>query len=125
MLEGLFISSGLAIAGWINLGMSTHSGSVAWRFPMALSVLWSCFILLNTPFMPESPRWLLKKARVADAKSVLADLNDVDADSQQVSEAVAAIEASLELAGQAKFKDIFKNFSTACAWHALASLRSR
>lgn len=109
MLEGLFISSGLAIAGWINLGMSTHSGSVAWRFPMALSILWSCFILLNTPFMPESPRWLLKKGRATDAKSVLSDLNDVDADSQEVAEAVAEIESSLELAGLAKFQDIFKN----------------
>lgn len=109
MLEGLFISLGLAIAGWTNLGMSYHHGSVAWRFPMALSILWSAFILVNTPFMPESPRWLLKKRRTDHARAVLADVNDSNPSSQEVSEAVLEIEASLELAGEAKFADIFSN----------------
>ncbi|KAB5518125.1 putative MFS sugar transporter [Coniochaeta sp. 2T2.1] len=109
MLEGLFISTGLAIGAWVNLGMSFHHGSVAWRFPLALSIVWSCFILLNTPFMPESPRWLIRRRRVAEARIVLADLNDTNRDADEINQSVAEIELSLELAGQVKFRDIFKN----------------
>lgn len=109
MLEGLFISTGLAIGGWVNLGMSFHHGSVAWRFPLALSIVWSLFILANTPFMPESPRWLIKQRRVQEARTVLADLNDTSEDADEIIQSVAEIELSLELAGQAKFRDIFAN----------------
>ncbi|CAK7226344.1 hypothetical protein SBRCBS47491_006199 [Sporothrix bragantina] len=109
MLEGLFISAGLAIGGWVNLGMSFHSGSVAWRFPLALSILWSVFILVNTPFMPESPRWLVQHNREPEARVVLADLNDTDRDTTEINNAIAEIQLSLELAGQAKFRHLFTN----------------
>ena len=109
MLEGLFISTGLAIGGWVNLGMSFHHGSVTWRFPLALSILWSLFILANTPFMPESPRWLIKMGRTAEARTVLADLNDTAEDSEEINQSVSEIELSLELAGQVRFRDIFTN----------------
>ncbi|KAF5578267.1 transcription activator acu-15 [Fusarium pseudocircinatum] len=109
MLEGLFISFGLAIGGWTNLGMSFHHGSVTFRFPMALSGVFSIIIMLTTPLLPESPRWLTKKGRVDRAREVLADLTDTDADSVEVREAIREIETSLALAGEAKLKDIFTN----------------
>ncbi|OAA66682.1 General substrate transporter [Niveomyces insectorum RCEF 264] len=109
MLEGLFISSGLAIGGWVNLGMSFHSGSVAWRFPLALSIVWSLLILMNTPFLPESPRWLIQKNRVEEARVVLADLNNTEPNAADVNQSVSEIQMSIELAGQAKFRHILKN----------------
>ncbi|KAF4494146.1 sugar transporter [Fusarium agapanthi] len=109
MLEGLFISLGLAIGGWTNLGMSFHHGSVTFRFPMALSGVFSIIIMLTTPLLPESPRWLTKKGRVDPAREVLADLTDTEANSIEVREAIREIETSLALAGEAKLKDIFTN----------------
>jgi sugar porter (SP) family MFS transporter len=109
MLEGLFISLGLSIGGWTDLGMSFHHGSVTWRFPMALSGVFSVIILLTTPLMPESPRWLTKKGQVERAKRVLADLTDTDVDSTEVQEAIREIETSLAVAGEAKAIDIFCN----------------
>ncbi|KAG9506587.1 hypothetical protein J7337_000120 [Fusarium musae] len=109
MLEGLFISFGLAIGGWTNLGMSFHHGSVTFRFPMALSGVLSIIIMLTIPLLPESPRWLTKKGRVDRAREVLADLTDTDANSVEVREAIREIETSLALAGEAKLKDIFAN----------------
>ncbi|RBR16036.1 hypothetical protein FVER53590_09842 [Fusarium verticillioides] len=109
MLEGLFISFGLVIGGWTNLGMSFHHGSVTFRFPMALSGVLSLIIMLTTPLLPESPRWLTKKGRVDRAREVLADLTDTDANSVEVREAIREIETSLALAGEAKLKDIFTN----------------
>ncbi|KAF5532021.1 transcription activator acu-15 [Fusarium mexicanum] len=81
MLEGLFISLGLAIGGWKNLGMSFHHGSITFRFPMALSGVFSIIIMLTTPLLPESPRWLTKKGRIDRAREVLADLTNTDANS--------------------------------------------
>ncbi|KAH7252787.1 putative MFS sugar transporter [Fusarium tricinctum] len=107
MLEGLFISLGLAVGGWTNLGMSFHHGSVAFRFPMALSGVFSIIIMLTTPLLPESPRWLTKKGRVDQAKEVLAHLTNTDTESAQVQKAISEIETSLALAGEAKVKDIF------------------
>ncbi|KAH7194015.1 general substrate transporter [Fusarium flagelliforme] len=109
MLEGLFISLGLAIGGWTNLGMSFHHGSVTFRFPMALSGVLSIIIMLTTPLLPESPRWLTKKGRVDRARRVLADLTNTDITSVEVQEAISEIEISLSLAGEAKVKDIFHN----------------
>lgn len=109
LLEGLFISTGLSIGGWVDLGMFFHSGSVSWRFPLALSILWSLFIILNTPFLPESPRWLIKKHRVDEARAVLADLNNTDPSAGELNEYILEIQLSLELAGQAKFREIFRN----------------
>ena len=45
LFEGLFISAGLAVQGWINLGMSFSQGSVSWRFPLALPIVWASLVL--------------------------------------------------------------------------------
>lgn len=109
LLESVFISAGLAIAAWITFGTSYASGSVTWRFPLALSAFWSLIILFNTPHMPESPRWLLRKGKTDEARRTLAALKSVSEDDSSISEEILEIEESLTLAGQAKFLDIFKN----------------
>ncbi|OZJ05384.1 hypothetical protein BZG36_01976 [Bifiguratus adelaidae] len=109
LLEGLYISSGLAIVSWINFGMSHTSGSVAWRFPLALAALWSIIVLLVVPGLPESPRWLIKKGRIDEAREVLAALDDLAPDSEEVTDSVKEIESSLLVTGQGRFRDIFQN----------------
>ncbi|PVH80668.1 MFS sugar transporter [Cadophora sp. DSE1049] len=107
LLEGLFISMGLAFAGWINFGMSHTAGSISWRFPMALSALWSVFVLIAVPNMPESPHWLIKKDRISEAREVLAALGDVATESEHVETHVSEIRESIAITGQGRFSDIF------------------
>ncbi|KAI1316025.1 general substrate transporter [Xylariaceae sp. FL0255] len=107
--ESVFISGGLAISGWIDFGLSHVSSDASWRFPLAFSAFWSILILLTTPHMPESPRWLVKKGRVDEARATIGALWDVDVQSRRINEEIAEIERSLALAGNARFRDLLTN----------------
>ncbi|KAM3070848.1 hypothetical protein ACMFMG_009766 [Clarireedia jacksonii] len=88
--------------------MSHATGTVTWRFPLALPIVWSLIVLTTIPHMPESPRWLIKKERIEEAREVLAALSDVSTDSEQVNMDIAEIKAGLVISGQASFRDIFR-----------------
>jgi sugar porter (SP) family MFS transporter len=109
LLEGLFISMGLAVQAWMNFGVSHATGSVTWRFPLAFAAFWSLILLVTIPNMPESPRWLMKKGRVDEAREVLAALDDVNLDSAVIERDIQEIQLSLETTGKGRFIDIFRN----------------
>lgn len=119
VLESLFISAGLALSAWFNLGMGFVEGSVSWRLPLAMSALWATIVLVVVGFLPESPRWLLLKSRSAEAKEVLAALEGTHSDDPLVQAGVAEITKSIELSGQGRLIDVFRNgelrlFNRAC-----------
>lgn len=76
----------IIVLGWIGLASSgpvslilIQQGQIAgidgWRFVMAIPGVAAFFSLLFRIHMPESPRWLLSKGRLAETNSVLASLN--------------------------------------------------
>lgn len=109
VLESLFISAGLALVAWINLGMSFANGSVSWRFPLAMGIFWSLIVIATTPMLPESPRWLLKKGRAEEAREAIAALEGLPINDPLVEAEAHEIEESLAITGQGKFTDCFKN----------------
>ncbi|KAK5116745.1 hypothetical protein LTR62_007419 [Meristemomyces frigidus] len=109
LLESLFISAGLALSAWVNLGMSFTNGSVSWRFPLAMSGFWGLIVVAVVPLLPESPRWLLKRGRTAEAIEVMSALEGVAEDDPVVRAELAEMAQSLQIAGQSRFLDVFKN----------------
>lgn len=107
------VLSGDMIAYWVDFGMSfTEPSSIAWRFPVALQLVFALFVAAAIFLMPESPRWLILKDRDEDAVQVLEALNDVSPDHPLVLSQLQAIKATLLAAGSASFKHLWTSGPT-------------
>lgn len=65
-----FYQTGAVIGFWINYGivhnMDTKK-SIAWRIPMAVQLIPAGLLAIMIPVLKESPTWLLKRGREAEA----------------------------------------------------------
>ncbi|KAI1547880.1 hypothetical protein PtrCC142_002428 [Pyrenophora tritici-repentis] len=65
-----FYQTGAVIGFWINYGIVLNiekSKSTAWRIPMAVQLIPAGLLALMIPILKESPTWLLKRGRDAEA----------------------------------------------------------
>lgn len=109
VLEGLCISCGITLSEWVSFGCSFSSNtSVQWRLPLTFPVIFSLLVIPFLFLMPESPRWLARKGRMDEARSVLAALEDESEDSPKVAQEMAEIERSLSLA-TGSLREILQN----------------
>jgi sugar porter (SP) family MFS transporter len=107
MIEGALITCGIMISYWIDLGLSFAPGSVAWRFPLAFQIVFCIIILVFIPFLPESPRWLILKGREAEAREVIAALEDTTLEDKVVETEVLAIKETVAEMSKGSFADLF------------------
>ncbi|TBU74655.1 MFS transporter [Pseudomonas daroniae] len=73
----LMIVSGQCLA-YISSALFAHileSPSV-WRYMLSISMVPAALLFIGTYFVPTSPRWLVSKGRVAEAKAILHDIRD-------------------------------------------------
>ena len=66
------------LVNWINYGLSYVGGPIAWRLPLALQFIFIFVLWGTTPWLPESPRWLIAHGRLDEATRILADLERKD-----------------------------------------------
>ncbi|KAK5136393.1 hypothetical protein LTR08_003519 [Meristemomyces frigidus] len=66
--------TGFSISNWLTLGFSFAPKDVAWRFPLAFQIFFTLCIYAMCPFLPDSPRLLIRKGRYEEANEVLAAL---------------------------------------------------
>ncbi|OQU98200.1 hypothetical protein CLAIMM_04020 [Cladophialophora immunda] len=98
IMEGIFISGGIALPSWIYIGtIPGLSGSAQWRVTMVLPVALAIFAMPWVFFMPESPRWLAHKGRLDEARNVVAAIMDRPLDDPQVAAEINHIQHQLEL----------------------------
>lgn len=110
VLDGCFISLGYLLEAWINLGFfEVNNLPLQWRIPLAIPCLISVIIIAAVYTIPESPRWLIRKGRVEQARESLSRFKQLDPNDTDISAEISGIELALEETGRsaAKIKDIF------------------
>ncbi|KAF5857216.1 hypothetical protein ETB97_006058 [Aspergillus alliaceus] len=66
---------GNVTAQWLNFGLGfIDYSSVSWRFPLAFQIFYALLAASATPWLPDSPRWLIQRNREPEARVVLARL---------------------------------------------------
>ncbi|SCU88535.1 LAME_0E00254g1_1 [Lachancea meyersii CBS 8951] len=106
----LMITLGIFMGYCTNYGTKTYSNSVQWRVPLGLCFMWAIFMVAGMVFVPESPRFLIEKGRLEEAKRSLAKSNKLTTEDAGIIAEVDLINASVEaekLAGNASWGELF------------------
>ncbi|KAE8154826.1 general substrate transporter [Aspergillus avenaceus] len=107
--EGAIIAVGTFVAYWVDFGMSYVDSSAQWRFPVAFQILFAVFVTVGAMMLPESPRWFVMRGHDQEALEVLAALNDLPIDSEQVHTEFNLMKADLKSSedNKANWKTLF------------------
>lgn len=103
---------GYTLESWINYGFyKVKSGltAVSWRVPLGIPILFSIILMASIFFLPESPRWLINKGRIEEARLNLSKIKDVSIDDPILKAEIEGISYSLESTStqKAKLSDMF------------------
>jgi MFS family permease len=84
-MHGVMFAMGYTLSAWIGFGMyfitaSGSSSSVPWRFPIAFQMFPALLLLLGSPWLPFSPRWLMMQGRDQEAHDVIKRLHRTKGD---------------------------------------------
>ncbi|CRL17698.1 Sugar/inositol transporter [Penicillium camemberti] len=77
--HAIFLVFGYMLSGWVGYACYYATGPLSgfgWRFPLALQCLPALVLLLGSPWLPRSPRWLISKGKFDEAQHVLQRLRE-------------------------------------------------
>ncbi|KAH8652178.1 general substrate transporter [Xylariales sp. PMI_506] len=103
----LVIIFGQLVASLVNYGTQNIQSDKGWRIPVGLQFVAPALILSLLPFMPESPRWLLAKERVEDAKASLRRLRNKSTSEEDIDFEIAAIKHAHSVEGKGSWAEVF------------------
>lgn len=93
--EVLFIGIGISFAYWLDFGMSYTSGSIAWRLPISVQLIFAICVIILLKGLPESPRWLFKRGREREAIEVLCQVFDLPVEDEYIQSEIRAIKHAI------------------------------
>jgi SP family sugar:H+ symporter-like MFS transporter len=90
------ITIGLLLASCIDYGTQNRRDTGSYRIPIALQMLWAIILAVGLFFLPESPRYFVKRGQLDRATDVLARLRGEPRDSEYIQQELAEIVANHE-----------------------------
>lgn len=80
-MNGVNIALGYALASYMGLAFFYTDDPVAqWRAPLGIALIWPVLVILVCFIVPESPRYLLMKGRVEEARAITYKLHHMKSD---------------------------------------------
>ncbi|KAI8978166.1 AmMst-1 [Trametes punicea] len=106
------ITIGLLLAAVINNATKDRQNHSAWQISISVQLIWAFVLFVGMLWLPETPRWLIKKNRPDDAASSLSRLRSLPVDNpvvqSELEEIASALDAEREI-GQNSYLDCFRS----------------
>ncbi|KAF8586328.1 MFS monosaccharide transporter [Ramaria rubella] len=105
------ITIGLLLASVVNNATQNRQDHSAYRIPIAIQFIWAFVLAGGMFFLPESPRWLIKRGREDAAAKSLSRLTSLSVDDPEVVTELEDIRANLkaeEELGETSYADCFR-----------------
>lgn len=90
------ITIGLLLAACVDYGTQDRDDTGSYRIPIALQMLWALILAAGIAYLPESPRYFVKRGKLDQAAHVLSRLRGQHIDSHYVQHELAEIVANHE-----------------------------
>jgi sugar porter (SP) family MFS transporter len=90
------ITIGILLANCVVYGTQNRDDTGSYRIPIAVQFLWAIILAIGLFFLPESPRYFVKKGQLDDAAKALANVRGQPLDSAYIQDELAEIIANHE-----------------------------
>lgn len=110
-ISGCGISLGTMVSNWVGFACSyIDYGEAQWRVPLAIQIPWGIVLFAGlVSFMPNSPRQLIRKGLVEEARREFIKIRD-DLQSHEAHEEFAMMKAQIEYESKREVTSIKEAF---------------
>jgi MFS transporter, SP family, sugar:H+ symporter len=121
------ITIGLLLASCVAYGTQNRLDTGSYRIPVAIQMLWAIILGVGLFFLPESPRYFVKKGNLSAAAHALSRIRGQTHESeyiqQELAEIIANHEYELKIIPQGNYFSSWKNCFTGSLFTAGSNLR--
>ncbi|KAK5167528.1 uncharacterized protein LTR77_007227 [Saxophila tyrrhenica] len=110
--HGILIVCGYAMAAWTGVGCFFAAPEVSWRLCLSLQIVAPLILAIGSPWLPESPRWLIAHNREKEGLAVLQRLHVRPGDTNDIAakEEYYQIRKQIELEAQTGVTTMWQMF---------------
>ncbi|KAI0628433.1 AmMst-1 [Trametes polyzona] len=105
------ISIGLLVSSVVNNATKDRPNHSAWQIPIAVQLVWAFILFVGMFWLPETPRWLIKRDRKEDAAKSMSRLRSLPVEDpavqSELEDIVVALEAEREV-DHGSYADCFR-----------------
>jgi len=119
------ITFGILFAAIFNNATKNRPNHSSYRIPIAIQFIWAAILAFGMFLLPESPRWLIKKHRDADAAHALSRLTSLHPEDPEVTAELDEIRLNLkheEALGESSYLVCFRSSDNRILFRTLTGI---